>query len=228
MTLLSMVKLVHLLGLIMGFGGAILADLMILRFAILKPVERQIVNNARVLSHIVFAGLGLLWLSGAALVYIRYSADANVLNNQKIWAKVIIVSFLTVNGIAVHRFALSHLASRLGHQLFDVTKLSEMASLTMIAGISSVSWMLPFVLGVATEFNYKVPASQILGVYAALILVAWAAFYTLARVVTKPELGAVASPMTPAINDPAGDLHAELLRRFAELGKRVKASSNHG
>lgn len=180
MTLLSLIKLVHLLGLIMGFGGAILADVLILRGAILSPIEKKTVHAVRGLSHLVFAGLALLWLSGIILVGIRVSADPNVWMNQKIWAKVIIVSILTVNGIFVHNIALGRLAARQSQKLFSVNRPYELAGLSLVAAISSVSWIVPFVLGVATEFNFTVRAVGILAVYSVLVVVGWATFFAIA------------------------------------------------
>jgi hypothetical protein len=180
MTLLSLIKLVHLLGLIMGFGGAILADILILRGAILNPIENKTIQAVRSLSHIVFIGLALLWLSGIILVGIRVSADPNVWMNQKIWAKVIIVSILTVNGIFVHNIALRRLVTRHSQKMFSISRPYELAGLSLVAAISSVSWIVPFVLGVATEFNFTVRAVGILAVYTILILAGWATFFAIA------------------------------------------------
>jgi hypothetical protein len=172
----------------MGFGGAIAADLTILRHAILSPIRQQTIELSKVLSHIVFGGLALLWVSGAMLVYLRVSADPHVLMNQKIWAKVVIVCILTINGIAVHRIALGHLVARRGRQLFDCKQPVHMGYLTFIAGVSSVSWIVPFALGVATEFNFKVTAIAVLGYYSCLVLLAWCAFLALARIVTSRNI----------------------------------------
>jgi hypothetical protein len=180
MTLLSLVKLIHLLGLIMGFGGAILADMLILKGAILNPIEHKTIVMVRSLSHIVFVGLGVLWISGILLVSIRVSADPNVWMNQKIWAKVIIVSILTINGILVHNIALGRLEKRLAQKLFSTSRPYELAGLSLIAAVSSVSWIVPFVLGVATEFNFTVRALGILIVYAMMVVIGWAAFFTIA------------------------------------------------
>ena len=186
MTLLSILKILHLSGLVMGLGGAVLADFLILFQAVLRPVRQQTVESAHGLARIVFAGLGLLWISGAALVYIRVSADPHFMMNEKLWAKVIIVCILTINGIAVHRIALNHLASRIGHKLFDTQRPIETAGLTLIAAISSVSWFVPFVLGAASELNFKVKVLEVLGVYAATILATWCMVFAATRVALGP------------------------------------------
>ena len=239
MALLSIVKIMHLLGLVMGFGGAILTDLMILKNAILKPLDKQTVQSAHTVSRIVFAGLAVLWVTGAILVYVRVIEDPKVLTNQKIWAKVAIVAVLTINGIAVHKFALSHLHSRIGKQLFDLNKLGEVAKLTFVAGVSSVSWIVPLVLGVAKELNFTIPAVTILSAYSVLVLLAWAGFFNLAYLVTKREPRAARSSATVApheimpqiksclqTSDHAAPSDADLHRKFLELRDRVAKLNN--
>ena len=180
MTFLTIVKMIHLVGLIMGFGGAVLTDFVALFGAILRPIDRLVVQISNVLSKIVFAGLFILWASGAILLYIRISNDRIVLTNEKIWAKVIIVFLLTINGFVVHRFALHRMAKRIGQRLFDAKTPNETAALCFVAAVSSVSWIVPFVLGTASELNYKVTFGFVLGAYANLILIAWLAMYILA------------------------------------------------
>lgn len=187
MSLLTTLKLIHLVGLMMGFGGAILADFLILRRAILTPIEKQTIESVQHLSHIVLAGLAILWVSGAGLVYVRYSMNPDFLMNEKVWAKVAIVAILTINGFAVHNIALSYLKSRVGKQMFSPDLPRNMIGLTFVAAVSSVSWFVPFVLGTAAEFNFTVPALAILGVYAVMVLSAWSAFYGLALLVSKPD-----------------------------------------
>ncbi len=187
MSLLTTLKLIHLVGLMMGFGGAILADFLVLKRAILTPIQKQTIESVRHLSHVVLAGLAILWISGAGLVYVRYAANPDFLMNEKIWAKVTIVAILTINGFAVHNIALSYLQSRVGKQMFSPDVPRTMIGLTFVAAVSSVSWFVPFVLGTASEFNFTVPAVAILGVYAIMVVGAWCAFYGLAQLVSESD-----------------------------------------
>ncbi len=180
MTFLTVVKMIHLVGLMMGFGGAVLTDFVALFGAILRPIDKLVIEISKVLSKIVFAGLFILWVSGAMLLYIRISNDSIVLTNEKIWAKVAIVLLLTINGFVVHRFALHRMAKRVGQKLFDAETPNETAALCFVASVSSVSWIVPFVLGTASELNYKVAVEDVLGAYANLIMIAWLAMYILA------------------------------------------------
>ena len=170
-----------------GIWGAVFADLMILKGAVLKPVRRQTVAMARTLSHFVFAGLGILWISGIVLVGIRVNIDPLILMNEKLWAKIIIVAILTINGIVVHRVALAHLAQCEGQRLFHPNRQGEIAKLTFIGAVSSVSWVVPFILGVATEFNFTVDVVEILGCYVWLVIVAWTLMFLLASSLLEEE-----------------------------------------
>jgi hypothetical protein len=107
--------------------------------------------------------------------------------NEKLWAKIAIVAILTVNGIVVHRVALAHLTKRVGKRLFNVNRQGEIAKLTFIAAVSSTSWVVPFILGVATEFNFTVGVVEILGCYVWLILVAWVLMFLLASALLFEE-----------------------------------------
>jgi hypothetical protein len=173
MSAITLFKLVHLLGLVGGFGAAALADFLVLRKAILRPIDEQLIAWLTYLSRIAIGGLILLWLSGIALIAVRYSEGAAILTNEKVWAKVVIVILLTVNGVFVHHLALKRVAARVGTRLFDSLPFSERAGLSLIAAISSMSWMFPFVLGTASELNHKVSVGTVLGVYALLVMLAW-------------------------------------------------------
>ena len=174
--------------------------MVIFRHGILRPVRRNTVPACRQLSHIVFAGLAILWVTGVALVYVRTAADPHFLMNQKLWAKVVIVVMLTVNGFAVHHFALPHVARRVGKRLFDGAPPLEAATLAMIAAVSSVSWFMPFVLGVASELNFRVPALELLAIYGAAIGMGWALLFILASVLPGFKRMAVKQPRSSALS----------------------------
>jgi hypothetical protein len=208
MTFFTLVKMVHLIGLIMGLGGAIVADLMMLRDGVFRPVRTQTVEAARSLSMVVAGGLALLWASGVALVLMNVWADPQALMNEKMWAKVIIVVVLTINGLLVHTLVFPHLAQRVGKRLFDQSDPLLVSKVTLVAAVSNISWVLPFVLGTATEFNFTVSVASVLLVYAGLVLAAWGVFTGLALLMADQTQGAVEHP------DPAHAGESWRIRRF--------------
>ncbi|NJM30206.1 MAG: hypothetical protein HC855_08960 [Rhizobiales bacterium] len=185
--IISLVKAVHVGGLVMGFGGAALADYMLFTRCISRPVTQGAVNYIHFLSRIVACGLGILWISGLMLVWLRIQTTPEFAANPKLWAKITIVSILTVNGIVIHKFALKRLEHSIGRRYFDGAGALETAGLMLCASISSMSWMVPFLLGMLPELNYVAPAAHILAVYVALIGFVWAAMPAAIHVATRPK-----------------------------------------
>jgi hypothetical protein len=177
MLFLTFVKLFHLLGLILGFGGAILLDATVFTRGVIRPVSQYTIHQAEVLSRVVTLGLVMLWTSGAALIWINLATKPEYLTNQKLWAKIAIVVVLTLNGILIHHKVLPLLKERLGKRLFEDTGRVKIAALTLIGSISFVSWTTPFILGKASELNYVTPMWEILAFYGAAIAIMWVGMF---------------------------------------------------
>ena len=67
-------RAVHLLGLALGFGLAILADISASR-AVLRPLSEADILLLKRLHHFVSLGLVLLWISGLVLLWLRTGFD---------------------------------------------------------------------------------------------------------------------------------------------------------
>jgi hypothetical protein len=184
---ISLIKTLHVCGLIMGFGGAALADYTIFTRCIARPVLPGLVRYIRFLSRIVAAGLAVLWISGLMLVWLKLQTTPEFASNPKLWAKIAIVGVLTINGLMIHRFALRRLEHMTGRRFFDGASVLDRAGLMLCASISSVSWVIPFLLGMLPELNYVVPAATILSIYAACIVVAWATMPMVVHIVMRPR-----------------------------------------
>jgi hypothetical protein len=178
LTVLTILRLVHLTGLIMGFGGAVLADYTIFSHGVIRPVGNYTIFQTRLLSHIVSIGLCILWVSGFALIMVKLQFQPDFMQNPKVWAKIVVVVMLTINGILVHRFIFPLVTRSQGRRLFDGLNVRQIAGLTFLGSVSLVSWSLPFVLGKAAGLNFITPMSSILAAYLALILVAWLGLFT--------------------------------------------------
>ncbi len=177
MYLLTFVKLFHLIGLIMGLGGAVLLDMTVLTRGVIRPVSQFTVHQAHVLSRIVSLGLVILWVSGAALIWINLASKPDYLSNPKLWAKIAIVAVLTLNGVLIHHKVLPLLKQKFGKRLFEGSSRWQLLALTMIGSISVTSWMAPFILGKASELNYVTPMLTILSVYAVGIAIVWCVLF---------------------------------------------------
>lgn len=178
MHIITFIKILHLLGLVMGFGGAILLDMTIFSRGIIRPVSNFTLHQTEVLSRIVTWGLVILWISGIALIWMNTLDKPDYITNQKLWAKMAIVLLLTANGILIHHKILPYLKVNVGQRLFDGMRRSLLAAFTFSGSVSLVSWTIPFILGKASELNYVTPMWVILAAYAVVVLAIWATMFS--------------------------------------------------
>jgi hypothetical protein len=201
MHLLTFIKIFHLLGLVMGFGGAVLLDGTIFTRGVIRPVSHYTIHQAEVLSRIVSFGLVLLWSTGIALIWINLAEKPEYLTNEKLWAKIFIVVLLTMNGVFIHKKVMPLLKQRVGKRLFDNVGKLQLALLTFIGSVSFVSWTTPFILGKASELNYVTPMWIILAAYGVAVFIMWAALYVLMSsisVIQRMVLKAAALTVQPS------------------------------
>jgi hypothetical protein len=184
MHIITFIKLFHLLGLVMGFGGALFLDLTIFTRGIVRPISAYTIHQTEVLSRVVTWGLVVLWATGIALIWMNTLDKPEYLTNQKLWAKIAIVGLLTVNGVLIHHRILPYLKAGLGQRLFDGMKRSTLAAFTLAGSISFVSWTTPFILGKASELNYVTPMWLILAVFISAVLMMWASMFAMMSALT--------------------------------------------
>jgi hypothetical protein len=206
MEILAIAKLAHLVGLVMGLGGAMLADYTTLTRGVLRPVSVYTIHQMHFLSRIVAVGLGLLWISGIAIIWLNTQANPDYVTNQKLWAKVIVVAVLTLNGFYIHKTILPSLQKSLGRRLFDGVAHREVAFMTLCGSFSFVSWTVPLVLAKATTLNYVTPVQNILTVYAALLLLVWFGMFALMSSIVRAQ----AYARTVAANNPGNRFNRRL------------------
>ncbi|MCP8688192.1 hypothetical protein [Marinobacterium sedimentorum] len=166
----TLIKITHLFGLALGIGGALLLDLIIFNFFHRRSISREKFDILRQSTRVVSLGLGLLWISGAGylLHYLAYFEQG--LHNPKVWAKIIIVAILTLNGMLIHRFILPHIEARIGKTLFHDCSRRRQTAMLCASVISVVSWLTPLALGACKELNFSTHWSQILLAYGGLLL----------------------------------------------------------
>lgn len=165
-------RLVHFSGLVLGLGGALFLDLMLSRYRRMI-VSAELVEHVEWISRFIAAGLLLLWASGLGFLLLYHMTEAEKLLNPKIWAKVTIVSILTVNGLAIHRFVIPFIRRQIGSPLLSEIKPVTKTALIGCGVISIVSWSVPVILGAAPQLNFVMPCEVILGAYALLLIQAF-------------------------------------------------------
>jgi len=179
MEYITFLKIMHLAGLTAGLGGALYSDFLMIMNGVLKRLNRRTLGEVKRLSRVVTYGLLLLWLSGAVLAYEISLTKPEFLTNEKFWAKLVIVTVLTINGIFVHYVILNEAKRSIGKRLLIDSSIPMLIVLALSGSISFVSWMTPFILGKAPEFSYVVPFETILTLWVIAILVSLAGVLTL-------------------------------------------------
>lgn len=182
MEYLTFLKIMHLTGLMAGFGGALYTDYLMITRGIFRPLRRNTINEIKHLSHFVTFGLLLLWASGVALALENVNANPEFLNNDKFWAKILIVSVLTLNGFFIHFYVLKEAQKSLNKRLLIDSSLPVVIILAMCGSVSFISWVTPFILGKAPEFSYVIPFELIVTLWVIAILISIAGVLTLVAV----------------------------------------------
>jgi len=160
--------MLHLLGLVLGIGGLVVGDVLIFRILKTDKVSKGEVDALNFVGRFVTTGLALLWLSGIGFLLFYAVFSQETLGNPKIWAKVLIVSVLTLNGFFIHRFILPQLQSNIGKALFSGQ--NSLADLLIVPGaVSVVCWGIAFVMGAAPALNFSVSGITIINVCVMLL-----------------------------------------------------------
>lgn len=152
--------IMHLVGTVLGVGGATFAEINIMRALSDGVVSPDESNLMRGVYTTIRLGLFLTLISGFGfLVYYRLNGMEELLYAAKLWAKMTIIGFLSVNAI-----------------LLQIRFIPFMWG----SAISITSWYAALVLGSIRQIEYSYFA--ILAVYAAAVCVA---FLILSRIHKK-------------------------------------------
>lgn len=163
----------HVLTLALGLGSALLADWIVLRRLAFGVVSQKAAGQLTELSRAVSAGLVLIWITGALLVADNaLNAPASIMN-QKLWAKLAIVTILTLNAVLLHSVVMPMVRRRVGQKLFEAAFDRLAIVSTLLGAVSAVSWMSAAYLGVARELNGQSNLGSILGGYLGALLLMW-------------------------------------------------------
>lgn len=162
----------HLLGMCFGLGGATMLDLWILRWMRRGSLPVEIGRTFHFVSDAVTLGLCLLWLSGLGFLALYAMESPEKFENPKLWAKVIVVIVLTINGLILHAFVLPETLRDLSRPLlFGVSR--RRAALFLAAGaVSGVSWYTAFAFGIFRELNNSVTFTLLVIMWLTLIVAA--------------------------------------------------------
>lgn len=153
----------HLIGLALGFGVAIMADLKAAR-SLFRPLEDHEFEDLHRYHKTVALGLALFWASGLVLLWLR---TGFVIENfsPKLVAKLCVVGLLTINAYLIGRIGLPTMIEWAGCR-FGSLPFFHRLRLGALAGMSGAGWIAALALGVFSAmktFEWDV-LSEIIGV----------------------------------------------------------------
>ncbi|MFH1803274.1 MAG: hypothetical protein ABID63_00105 [Pseudomonadota bacterium] len=143
------VLIVHLFAFAFAFVLVTVADLAMLR-GHYHDGRRNLERDASFTALLLLA----LWVSGLILIGMGTGFDVDAItSNGKVFAKLTVVTILTVNGVFLHFYAFP-LFERKGRSISPI----RLSICTLLGAISSVSWMCASVIGasrlVAASLSY--------------------------------------------------------------------------
>ncbi len=152
----------HLIGLALGFGVAIIADLCAAR-SLFRPLADHEFDDLHRHHRTVALGLALFWASGLVLLWLR---TGFVIENfsPKLITKLCVVGLLTVNAWLIGRIGLPTLIAYAGCR-FGALPIAHRLRLGALAGMSGAGWIAALALGVFSAmktFEWDV-LSEIIG-----------------------------------------------------------------
>ncbi len=162
-------RIIHFVGLALGLGAATVLDLMIFRFFLNGKVTSEQWAIFDFGSKIVNAGLVLLWVTGFGFLAYYGAFEPIKFGNEKVWAKMLIVLILTINGFFIHAVILPKVKAQIGRSLLEGMSARQKSVLLTSGAISATSWYVPLLLGALPQLNFVVPMTTILLAYALIL-----------------------------------------------------------
>ena len=159
----------HLVGIVLGFGGALMADIFFFRFLKDRKITEEEVRTLRVFSRIIWVGLAIIVFSGLLLFL---SSMEFYLNSAKFLTKMAVVGVIVVNGLVLN-FAVTPKLTSINFiaKENEDKKMHNVRSLAFASGaVSAVSWWTAFILGVL-QFSLA-PFPIMFGSYLIILAVA--------------------------------------------------------
>ncbi len=136
--------IIHLFGVVVGFGAAIVADFLFFKFVRNLKLSSSEVYVMGLVSGLVWAGLSLILLSGILLFFTDTEA---YLNSSKFLIKMFVVLVIIINGSFLHFYVKPRL-KMIDWKSKAQSKGRKIRKLAFAAGaISFNSWLLAMVLG---------------------------------------------------------------------------------
>jgi hypothetical protein len=157
----------HLLGLVLGLGGALILDVMIFHFLNNFTISSREAVIMHLISQMIIFGLILLIVSGAVLML---SNPDTYLENPRFLMKMTAVFVVTLNGILLNLFVVPKM-EKISFRKGEMQKNRGLTNAAFIAGaVSMLSWFTVFILAMINPLeNFSYPV--LLAAYLVLLAV---------------------------------------------------------
>lgn len=170
---------------LMAMAAAIGTALLLKQLLFLRTSESHVLIESILKSQqIVTFSLAGLWVSGGLLLLYSYLQDPSFIQNEKIWAKIIIVAIMTFNGWIIERFVVPVLTQVARGKRALFSSQAESIRLRTIAAVSVSGWLMVTFLGLATFMNQGYSWSNILAIFMLLVSCAFVVSF---RIVTTDD-----------------------------------------
>ena len=140
----------HILGIIAAISAMFVSENIIYRkYDRFSSVDVSLVGQ---LSNVIKISLLILWLSGFGLIYLGYQSNPLFLANEKIWAKIVVVSIITLNGFYISRRIMPRI-KMLSHTRTLVNSYFESFMFRLSFAVSVSGWLVAMFFGIARFMN---------------------------------------------------------------------------
>ncbi len=168
----DLLRFLHLLTVAVGFGVAVETEAFMLRRH-KTTISPGLLSGLKHRHTVILYALGAMWVTGIALVALRTGFQIPEFS-PKLWAKISVVTILTVNAFFVAEVALPILSDFAGKRISDLPQQARRA-LFAVAGISATSWLVALALGSSAAlkvgpawlFQSVLPMAYIVGILVA-------------------------------------------------------------
>ncbi|MEK7613678.1 MAG: hypothetical protein AAB439_02270 [Patescibacteria group bacterium] len=175
--------ILHLVGLALGVGGALISDAMFFKAIKDKRIIKTEMEFLRLGSWSVGLGLMLLVFSGLGMFMLDHE---RYLASSKFLAKMSVVAILIVNGVVLHQLQIPYLMKITEKHSSTLAAFSKTRTWFIVGGVVSiVSWLSALTLGAFRSIPWSY--GNIMMVYLAVLALGLVVAYVLRDVLFPPQ-----------------------------------------
>ncbi len=161
--MITAIQYLHLLAAAISVGAIVFVDIIFVRKT--RKIRRYI-DLVKMCSKTIIVCLCLLWLTGGLMI----ALEPALLDNQKVWGKVLVVFVVTVNGFAIEKLVIPYISD--ANNNYNKVSLERLLALFSVT-LSLVGWLMALFLGMAEFPNNSVAFTDIMIVFVKVITVVY-------------------------------------------------------